>query len=217
MAFTSKTILFSFALTLTSFLFVGNVESSKDLHVVEHDLRSDLVALCHKTTNPKLCLDTIKPHFLKREVTPLQALEVEVDATHEQTVKTIDVIGTSLAKHKGSKSLKDSLAICKDQYSSILDAIKQTKEAIKNQDFSTAKMQFSSVLSYQASCKDAFEGMEKEFSFSNDSDAVFQLGGNCLDIITDMEKTEGPPKTPQIVPTPTSFPTKFKNVIGTIG
>ncbi|CAL5184115.1 unnamed protein product [Lathyrus oleraceus] len=226
MGFTSKTTLFTLALTLASFLFVGNAESnaehSEGIHVVEHDLRSDLVDLCHKTTNPKLCLDTIKPHFLKSAVTPIKALEVEVDATRDQTVKTMDAIGTSLAESSASNSLKDSLAICKDQYHSILDAIKETKEAIKVQDFSTAKLKFSSVLSYQASCKDAFEGMEKEFAFSNDNDAVFQLGGNCLDIISDMEKAENPTTPQPTIPEPAatteplSVPTTFKNVIGTI-
>ncbi|XP_058749441.1 uncharacterized protein LOC131625688 [Vicia villosa] len=216
MGFTSKTISFTLALTLTlaSFLFVGNAEPSEDIHVVNHNLRSDLTALCQKTTNPKLCLDTIQPHLLKGVITPIKALDAEVDATHDQTVKTMDVIGTSLAKHSVSKSLKDSLAICKEQYQGILDTIKETKQAIANNDLSTAKLKFSSVLSYQGSCKDAFEGMEKEFSFSHDSDAVFQLGGNCLDIIADMEKAMPKPEVPT-EPAP-STATTFSNVIGTI-
>ncbi|CAI8590430.1 unnamed protein product [Vicia faba] len=216
MDFTSKTIFFTLTLTLTlaSFLFVGNAD--EDIHVVNHNLQSDLTGLCQRTTNPTLCLETIRPHLLKGSITPIKALDAEVEATHEQTKRTMDFIGTSLAKSSTSKSLKDSLAICREQYQGILDTIKETKEAIANNDFTTAKLKFSAVLSYQGSCKDAFEGMEKEFFFSHDSDNLFQLGGNCLDIIADIEKAEGP-KT-EVVPTvstPSTVST-FSNVIGTV-
>ena len=209
MDLTSKTILFT--ITLASFLFIGNADSPhSNLHVIRHDLRSDLLELCKKTTNPTLCEETIQPHVLKGAIDPLKALQVEVDATLNKTKQAIGAIGELLAKNDISKSLKDSLDICKDQYNSIVDAIKETNEAIAKHDIGTAKFKFSAVLSYQGSCKDAFEGLENEFSFAPDSDSVYQLGGNCLDIIADMEKSEPNPPVEQ------SPPSQFSDVIGTI-
>ncbi|KAH1231708.1 hypothetical protein GmHk_09G024539 [Glycine max] len=98
-----------------------------------------------------------------------------------------------------------------DQYKSMLDAIKETKAAIANKDIITAKFKFSAVLSFQAACKDAFE--DGKIPFFEDSDAVYNLGGNCLDIIADMEKAQGPQKMP---PVQQSAPSAFSNVIGTV-
>lgn len=198
-----------------SLLFLGttnSIPSSRNIHVVKHSLRSQLTDFCQKTTNPTLCAKTIQPHFLTGVLDSFKALEVEVDATLDQTKKTVAIIGELLKRHDISKSLKGSLDTCREQYDNILDSIQETKDAIARHDVITAKFKFSAVLSYQASCKDAFEGIETEFSFSADSDAVFQLGGNCLDIIADMEKASGPPKVESVK----STPSPFGNVIGTI-
>lgn len=210
MDFKTKTVLF--AISLTSLFFLTNaIPSNRNIHVVRHSLRSDLLEFCKKTTNPNLCAQTIQPHFLKSALDPFKALEIEVEATLNQTKKTVAVIAELLAKHDISKSLKDSLDTCKEQYSSILDSIRETRDAIAKRDVITAKFKFSAVLSYQASCKDAFEGLEKEFSFASDSDTVFQLGGNCLDIIADLEKAFPQKETPV-----QSTPSPFSNIIGTI-
>ncbi|XP_004486400.1 pectinesterase inhibitor-like [Cicer arietinum] len=210
MDFTTKTIFF---ITLSSLLFVGNaIPSSRDIHVVRHNLQSNLLEFCKKTTNPTLCQQTIQPSYTNNVFDPYKALGVEIEATLNQTKKIIGIISELREKQETSKSLKDSLDICKDQYNSILGSIKETKDAIANRDVRTIKFKFSAVLSYQASCKDAFEGMEKEFAFAKDSDVEYQLGGNCLDIIADLEKSE--PKNED--PLPQSPPSASSNVIGTI-
>ena len=216
MNFTCKIILFTITFASLLYVGIGNADSSSSsskIHVIHRDLRSDLMEFCKKTTNPTLCADTIEPHFLKSAIDPLKALQVEVEATLDETKKTIGIIGELLAKQDISKSVKDSLKICKDQYNSIVDAIKQTNEAIAKHDVSTAKFQFSAVLSFQASCKDAFEGLQNEFSFAHDSDTVYQLGGNCLDIIADMEKSLPKNDAPVVEQSP---PSPFDNVIGII-
>jgi len=213
MNFTSKTLLFT--ITLVSFLFIGNaIASSHDIHVVHHNLKPDLLNFCKKTTNPTLCEQTVQPHFIKSILDPIKALDFEVDAALVQTQKTLAVIGELLKKPGISISFKSSLDICKDQYGMILDSIKLTKDAITKHLFYEARSQFSAVISYHAACKDSFEGIEKEYSLlAHDSDALFQLGGNCLDTIADLEKSQGPKNEVPMTPSP---PSAFSNVIGTL-
>ncbi|XP_061373649.1 uncharacterized protein LOC133315982 [Gastrolobium bilobum] len=211
MDFMSKTNLL--IVSLTSLLLLANdVSSSRDIHVVHRNLRSDLLDdFCKKFTNPTLCAETIQPHYNNHALDPLKALEIEVDATLNQTKKTAAIIDELLSKPDVSKPLKVSLDTCKEQYNSILDSIKETKEAIATHDVITAKFKFSAVLSFQATCKDEFEGTK--MPFADDSEAIYQLGGNCLDMIADIEKTSGPQKEAAPVK---STPSAFSSVIGTI-
>ncbi|KAG4946105.1 hypothetical protein AAZX31_15G122600 [Glycine max] len=204
---TSKTSLILF-ISLSSLLFLAT--ATRNIHIGRPDIHSDITEFCKKTTNPAVCAQTIQPHFLKNNLDPLKALDVEVDATLASAKKTLIDIQTLESKKGITKSIKDSFDTCKDQYGSMLDAIKETKAAIAKKDIITAKFKFSAVLSYQGACKDAFES--GKIPFSEDSDAVYNLGGNCLDIIADMEKAAGPQKMPPVQQTPSAF----SNVIGTI-
>ncbi|XP_057431016.1 pectinesterase inhibitor 1-like [Lotus japonicus] len=188
---------------------IHNVQHN--LHDLRSELRSDLSAFCQKTTNPTLCAKTIQPHFLHNNLDPFKALEIEVEATLNQTKKTIAIISELLAKHDISKSLKGSLDTCKEQYDSIMDSIKETIDAIARKDVIEAKFKFSAVISFQSSCKDAFEGLD-DFPIASDSDEVFQLGGNCLDIIADLEKAF----PHHDAPVEESTPSAFSNIIGTL-
>lgn len=205
---TSKTSLILF-ISLSSLLFLAT--ATRNIHIGRPDIHSDITEFCKKTTNPALCAETIHPHFLKNRIEPFKALDIEVDATLAKAKKTLANIQTLESKTGTTKSSKDSFDICKDQYKSMLDAIKETKAAIANKDIITAKFKFSAVLSFQAACKDAFE--DGKIPFFEDSDAVYNLGGNCLDIIADMEKAQGPQKMP---PVQQSAPSAFSNVIGTV-
>lgn len=202
-------------ISLSSLILLANA-ATRPLHIVRHDPmvdpKAELLKFCKITTNPNLCAQTLEPHYtgIKGALEPLRALEIAVEATNNQTKKTLAIIDELLAKKDASKDLKDSLSVCKDQYSSILDSIKETKDSIAKKDVLTAKYMFSAVLSYQATCKDQFEGLD--FPFANDSDAVFQLGGNCLDIIADIQKAI-PQKLAPIVNSP---PSAFSKIIGTI-
>jgi pectinesterase inhibitor-like protein len=213
MDFTSKLILFTISLSLL--FFVGNATDSPTgkMHIVNRNfLKPDLLDFCKKTTNPTLCENTIQPHFFKRHLDPSEALKVEVDATLNQTQKAIVIINELYVKSGISKSLKDSLDICKEQYGLILDAIKETKDAIATRNWVEARAKFGAVVSCQQACSDSFEGIQKEFTFASDSKAIFDLGGNCLDMIVDLQKSE-PQNDPPMTKSP---PSPFDNVIGPI-
>ena len=212
-SFMSRTSFLLFIVSFSSLLLANAIPSTRPLHVVHRsDIKPKFLKFCEKTTNPSLCAQTIQPHFHDHQgdVDPLKALEIEVDATHNQTKKTVGVIDELLAKQDTPNSLKDSLKTCKDQYNNILDSIKETKDAIANKDVANAKYKFSAVLSFQSTCKDEFEG--GKFPFANDSDAVFQLGGNCLDIFADIVKAA----PQQAAPAAQSPPSPFSNIIGTL-
>ncbi|KAL2341512.1 hypothetical protein Fmac_009452 [Flemingia macrophylla] len=185
------------------------VPTTRDIHIVRRGLLSDPHELCKTTTNPNLCVQTLTSH-LKGPMDELQALSVEVDATLESAKKTLGDITSLFTKPETPKSMKNSLDICKDQYKSMLDAIAETKAAISKKDVVTAKFKFSAVISFQSACKDSFDAREK-IPFSQDSDTVYQLGGNSLDIIADYEK-QHPAKPAPVQQTPSAF----SNVIGTV-
>lgn len=212
MDFMNKTKTLLLIVSISSLLLLSNaVPSTRPLHIVHHDIRSDLLKFCQNTTNSTLCALTIQPHILHGDLDPFKALEIQVEATLNETKKTASIIDEFLAKSNTAKALKDSLKICKGQYSNILDSIKETKDAIAKHDLIEAKFKFSAVISYQSTCKDEFE--ESECPFAADSDTIFQLGGNALDIIAEMEKTVAPK---QQEPPVQSTPSQFSSVIGTI-
>ncbi|GAU50055.1 hypothetical protein TSUD_408510 [Trifolium subterraneum] len=213
MDFTSKLILFT--ITFAWLLFVGTADSpTGNMHVVNRNFLKPggLLDLCKKTTNPTLCENSIQPHFFKPHLDPSEALTIEVEATLNQTEKTMVVINGLYKKVDLSKSLKDSLDICKEQYGSILDAIKQTKDAIATRNWVEARAKFGAVISSQQACSDSFEGIQQEFTFAGDSKTIFDLGGNCLDIIVDLQQSE-PQNDPPMTQSP---PSPYDNVIGPI-
>ncbi|XP_020203395.1 uncharacterized protein LOC109788941 [Cajanus cajan] len=195
-------------LLLTTLILSSAVPTTRDIHIVRRDLMASLNDLCKKTTNPNLCVQTIQPHF-HGSADPFQALSAEVDATLDEAKKTLADIKTLLTKPDNGKSLKDSLKVCQDQYSSMLDSIADTKASIGKKDVITAKFKFSAVISFQSACKDSFGG--QKIPFLKDSDEVYQLGGNCLDIIADIEKAL--PAKPAPVQ---QAPSAFSNVVGTV-
>ncbi|KAK7331252.1 hypothetical protein VNO77_25472 [Canavalia gladiata] len=205
----SKTTLLIIITISTLFVVTNAVPATRNIHIVRRERHLlDLSDFCKKTTNPDLCTKTIQPFFQNGGVDRIKALQVEVDATNSQTKKTVGEINTLLSKNDINKSTKSSLSTCKNQYNSMLDSIRDTKNALARNDVVTAKFKFSAVLSFQAACKDEFKG--EAFPFPQDSDTVYQLGGNCLDIIADMEK-DAPP-----APIIQSPPSAFSSQIGTI-
>ncbi|XP_027339640.1 pectinesterase inhibitor-like [Abrus precatorius] len=207
--FTIKSSLLILSISSLILLANGASSSRNNIHAVSRSLNlNHIKEFCQKTSNPNLCAQTIEPHFLHGDLDPFKALEVEVEATHSQTTKTLNLIQTLLAKPDTTKSLKDSLDACKDQYHMILDAIKETKDCMARFDMIDASFKFSAVISYQQTCKDQFEG--DAFPLNDDSEAVFELGGNCLDIIADLKKGQEPKNLPPPQNTPTN------NIIGTV-
>ncbi|KAG2395517.1 uncharacterized protein HKW66_Vig0071070 [Vigna angularis] len=201
---------FILLVTLSFLLLTKPVLSSRDIHIVQREIQEDINQLCQKTTDPALCANTIKPHFAQNKLSAIKALDVEVEATLAEAKTALGKIQTLENKKDNTKSTKDSLDVCDDQYNSMLDAIEETKQAIAKNDVTTAKFKFSAVISYHSACRDTFKGGVTPFD--KDSNAVYKLGGIALDIIADIEKSLPPPRS-----TPTqSAPSAFSSVIGTV-
>ena len=71
----------------------------------------------------------------------------------------------------------------------MLDSIQTSLNYVSRRDVIEAKYKFSSVLSYHASCNDAF-GKGEVSPIANDAKLVYDLGGNCLDIMKEIEDRE---------------------------
>lgn len=144
--------------------------------------------LCKSTTNRTLCIRTILPAMKGTSSDPYKALEAEMNATRNQVAVTRGLIDTLLAKPNNPKSLADSLSICKDQYGNMPDSIKDAIDVVSKRTVTESKYKFSAVLSYYNTCNDGFG---KEVSpIAKEAIVVYQLAGNCLDIIKAIEDRE---------------------------
>ncbi|XP_028786329.1 uncharacterized protein LOC114742217 [Neltuma alba] len=143
---------------------------------------AQLTALCSDAESPPLCVNTIAP-FIQGALDPVVAVKVEMGATMNITTKVSETIKALQAKPDITKDEKASLDICADQYSSIVDTINDCLDSVKQNDVYDAWMKFSSVLSYQQACEDAFKEGGGSIPFPEDSKTLFQLGGNCLAIL----------------------------------
>ncbi|KAJ1412557.1 Pectinesterase inhibitor domain [Sesbania bispinosa] len=143
----------------------------------------EVLEFCTGTENPTLCADTIAPYF-HGSFDPIKALETEIDATLNKTLSVAGVISKSLNNPSTNKKTLDALDICKSQYKSIVDTIKEAKELLNQQNVVDAYYKFSSVISDRTACEDAFaESPGADSPFADDSFAVYELGGNCLAIM----------------------------------
>ncbi|TKY61699.1 pectinesterase protein [Spatholobus suberectus] len=145
-----------------------------------------VVEFCSGTENATLCAETIAPHF-QSSFDPIKALETEIEATRNQSMKVAGIIAKSLGDPSTDKKARDALDICKSQYKSIVDATKEAVELLNLHNVVDAYYEFSSVISDHSACEDAFkESPGVSIPFADDSFTVFQLGGNCLFIMDGM-------------------------------
>lgn len=146
----------------------------------------DVVDFCKGTENQTLCAETIAPYF-QGSFDPIKALETEVEATLIQTLKVADIIAKSLDDPNTNKNIRGALDICKSQYKSIVSTLKEAAELLNQQNVVDAYYKFSSVISDQSTCEDAFvESPGVTIPFPDDSLTVYQLGGNCLTIMDEI-------------------------------
>ncbi|KAE9593775.1 putative pectinesterase inhibitor domain-containing protein [Lupinus albus] len=140
-----------------------------------------VILFCKDTENPALCVETIAP-YLQGEFNPILALETEIKATLNQSLKISNIIAQSLSHP--SNEAKAALRICKSQYRNIVDTIREASELLNQQNVVDAYYKFSSVMADRSSCEDAIaECQGVENPFSEDSQIIYQLGGNCLAIL----------------------------------
>ncbi|CAL0302381.1 unnamed protein product [Lupinus luteus] len=140
-----------------------------------------IILFCKNTENPALCIETIAPN-LQDEFNPIMALETEIKATLNQSLKISNIIAQSL--DHSSNEAKAALRICKSQYRNIVDTIREASDLLNQQNVVDAYYKFSSVMADRSSCEDAIaESHGVENPFAEDSEIIYQLGGNCLAIL----------------------------------
>ena len=148
--------------------------------------------ICKPTTNPLLCYKTILPQAMETpKFNMYKALETEIQAAQTQVVKTAANIATLIFQSsETNKSVSDALETCKEQYSNIVDAITESISLVSKRDVGEARFKFSAVISYYSACKEAFLESEIDSPIGPDAQAVYDLGGNCLDIMKAIEDRE---------------------------
>ncbi|KAL5069017.1 hypothetical protein RYX36_019904 [Vicia faba] len=146
----------------------------------------EIMQLCIDGENVALCAETILKQ-MNGPFDPLKALEIEVDATLVQAKTVAGTIQKLLQDPSTDKKALDALDICHSQYGYMLDTIKEAVDLLQQQNVVDAYYKFNAVISYKSSCDDAFvESPGVNMPFSQDSETLFQLGGNCLGIMNEL-------------------------------
>ncbi|XP_004486562.1 uncharacterized protein [Cicer arietinum] len=147
--------------------------------------------MCKPTTNPVVCYKTILPEATKtQKFNMYKALEVEIQAAQTQVIQTATNIATLIFQSSNNKDVSDALNTCKDQFSNIVDAITESVDLVSKRNVGEARFKFSAVISYYSACKDAFTESNITFPIAADAQAVYDLGGNCLDLMKAIEDKE---------------------------
>ncbi|KAG4946106.1 hypothetical protein AAZX31_15G122700 [Glycine max] len=199
----------AFTFTRILILFVSLSSLILDTHAARapRTIQTRLYSLCKPTTNMDLCYKTILPEVVGlSRFSNYKALEVEILATQKQVETTSKLITSLLAKPDNSKDLTESLQICKEQYGNILDSIEESKNQVAQRNVIEARFKFSAAISLQVSCNDSFTAGTSPIV--KEAQDVFDLAGNCLDIMKAIEDREsrrrrgGSPVTSPSVPSP---------------
>ncbi|KAE9598210.1 hypothetical protein Lal_00004191 [Lupinus albus] len=139
-----------------------------------------LISFCKNTENPTLCAETINPYF-QGQFNPIVALETEIKATLNQSLKVSNIIAQSL-DHPSKESVS-ALKICKSRYKNIVHTIKEALKLLNQQNVVDAYYKFSTVMEDRSSCENAITESSCENPFAEESLIVYQLGGNCMAIL----------------------------------
>ncbi|CAK8531166.1 unnamed protein product [Lathyrus sativus] len=116
-----------------------------------------------------------------------RALEIEIQATQVQVLKTATSIATLLWKSTSNKDIADSLTICKSQYRNIVEAVTESVSLVSKRNVGEARFKFSAVISYYLACKESFEEGQITSPIAADAQVVHDLSGNCLDLMKAIE------------------------------
>ncbi|KAK7344371.1 hypothetical protein VNO77_13895 [Canavalia gladiata] len=160
---------------------LGNLMSLTD--PVPDKFNPEIVKFCAGTEDPTHCAETITP-YLRDGFDPIRALETEINATMVKAKEIAAVIAKLLSDPNTSKKSLEALDICQSQYGDMMDTIKEALQLVAQQNVVDAYYKFSSVISDKSACDDAFkESPGASNPFAQNSEALFQLGGNCLSIM----------------------------------
>ncbi|CAK8572708.1 unnamed protein product [Lathyrus sativus] len=165
---------------------IASGDSSAILEQASQSGYPEIAQLCIDGENIALCAETILKQ-MTGPFDPLKALEIAVDATLDQAMTVAGTIDELLRDPSTDKKAMDALGVCEEEYDDMLDAIEETVDLLQNQNIVDAYYKFNSVLSLKSTCDDAFaESPGVTMPFSQDSQILFQLGGNCLGIMNDL-------------------------------
>ncbi|MED6147653.1 hypothetical protein PIB30_045823 [Stylosanthes scabra] len=140
---------------------------------------------CAGTERPELCAKTIAPLFVSGQFDPLKALEAELGATLNETLKVVDKIAESLQNPDTEADAMPALDVCRECYDYAVDAIKESIELLKQMNIVDAYHKVSSINGNTATCDDTFDESEGATNpLPRDViDTIFKLTGNCLAIL----------------------------------
>ncbi|CAL5184116.1 unnamed protein product [Lathyrus oleraceus] len=154
-------------------------------------IQARVLNMCKTTTNPSLCYKTILPKALETpKFNMYKALEIEIQAAQVQVLKTATSIATLLWKSGSDKAIADSLTVCKNQYRNIVEAVTESVSLVSKRNVGDARFKFSAVISYYLACKESFEESQITSPIAADAQTVYDLGGNCLDLMKAIEDKE---------------------------
>ncbi|KAG2395516.1 hypothetical protein LR48_Vigan09g184600 [Vigna angularis] len=205
----------AFAFIKTLFLFVSFTGLLLRAHAARTP-QARVWSLCKPTTNPVVCFTTILPHVITlRKFNAYTALEIEIETTRELVVNTTSLVNRLLTNPTNSKDLNDSLQICSEQFDNMMDSIKETMTVVALRNAAEARFKFSAVLSYLSACTDEFNNSP----IVKEGKDLYDLGGNCLDIMKAIEDREsrrrrGQPMGSPIVGPPPAVLTPCQNSVG---
>ncbi|MED6168559.1 hypothetical protein PIB30_012831 [Stylosanthes scabra] len=159
---------------------LNNVKSA----VEEAKSKVQVDDFCTGTEHPELCAQTIAPLFVEGVFDPLKALEAELGATLNETLKVVGKIAELVEEPDTSVDAMDALDVCRETYDYAVDAIKESIELLKQMNIVDAYHKVSSINSNTATCDDTFAETEATNPLPRDViDTIFKLTGNCLAIL----------------------------------
>ncbi|TKY52450.1 putative invertase inhibitor [Spatholobus suberectus] len=143
----------------------------------------ELLTFCKGADNQTQCAETIAP-YVGGSFDPVKLLEAKIDATLQKAKEIAGKIAKMLDDPATSKKALDALDICKSQYGSMTGTLKKLLKLVAEQNVVDAYYKFSSVVSDQSSCEDAFkESPGVVYPLAKDTLELTQLGDICLAIL----------------------------------
>ncbi|KAE9591578.1 hypothetical protein Lal_00038939 [Lupinus albus] len=152
-------------------------------------LEIGVTKLCSGTTDPTLCFKTILPQ-MHGGFNRYKALQIEIIAAKNQALKAVAIIDELIKSPSSSQGMKDSLAVCQNQYGNIIDSINEAITTAQQRDAGMTNLKFSAVFSYRSTCEDEFPPEIPPPNLANAAEALKVIGANVLDISKGLENRE---------------------------
>lgn len=142
-----------------------------------------LSSICKKTDYAAICVSTIAPLLRGRRADPMSVLKAEITAATVRFKAARQLVGKLAANPTSTKTMKDCLSVCLENYDSALDSLQASLRAIDGRDRGTLSSELSAVMTYVETCNDAFrESPTVKSPVSLAASHLAKIGSNCLAI-----------------------------------